>query len=84
MNDINNILSEIQSIVRTVVNDNTIIVKMDSKATNVKGWDSLAHIRILVSVEKRYSIKFSLSEMQNIKDISAFVEAIKRKIKKSK
>ena len=77
-------MSEIQSIVRTVVNDNTIIVKMDSKATNVKGWDSLAHIRILVSVEKRYSIKFSLSEMQNIKDISAFVEAIKRKIKKSK
>ena len=83
MDDIKNILSEVQSIIRTIISDDKITIKMDSTAADIKGWDSLAHIRILVSIEKHYSIKFSLSEMQNVKDISAFVKLIKEKIDKS-
>ncbi len=83
MNDEEKIFTEIQSIIRTVLNDEKILIKMESTASDIKGWDSLAHIRILVSIEKLYSIKFSLSEMQNVKDLFGFVKLIKEKIKKS-
>ena len=83
MNDDQKIFSEIQSIVCKVINDEKIIIKMESKASEIEGWDSLAHIRILVSIEKLYSIKFNLSEMQNVKDISEFVRLIKQKIDKT-
>ena len=83
MNDDQKILTEIQSIVHKVINDEKIFLKMDSIASEINGWDSLAHIRILVSIEKLYSIKFNLSEMQNLKDISEFVRLIKQKISKT-
>ena len=83
MNDDKKIFSEVQSIVRKVINDKKIIIKMESIASEIEGWDSLAHIRILVSIEKLYSIKFNLSEMQNVKDISEFVKLIKQKINKT-
>ena len=83
MNNDQKIFTEIQSIVRKVINDDKVIIKMDSTATEIKGWDSLAHIRILVSIEKLYSIKFNLIEMQNVQDISEFVRLIKQKINKS-
>ena len=59
MNVDQKIFTEIQSIVQKVINDEKIILKMDSKASEIEGWDSLAHIRILVSIEKLYSIKFN-------------------------
>ena len=83
MNDDQKIFTDIQSIVRKVINDEKVIIKMDSTATEIRGWDSLAHIRILVSIEKLYSIKFNLIEMQNVQDISEFVRLIKQKINKS-
>ena len=82
MNVDQKIFTEIQSIVQKVINDEKIILKLDSKASEIEGWDSLAHIRILVSIEKLYSIKFNLSEMQNMKDVSEFVRLIQQKIDK--
>ncbi len=60
-----------------------IFIKMESTELEIKAWDALAYTRILVSIEKLYSIKFNLSEMCNMKNISTFVKTIKEKINKS-
>ena len=79
MNDNLSILLEIKSIVRNVIGDDSIEIEMNTVAADVNGWDSLAHITIVVSTEEHYSIKFNLTEIQSIKEISGFVGLIRSK-----
>ena len=35
-------------------------------------WDSLAHINLVLEIEKQFRIKFSLGELQNLKKCKGF------------
>ena len=83
MNDNLSILLEIKSIIRNVIGDDSIEIELQTVASDVNGWDSLAHITIVISIEQHYSIKFSLTELQNIKEISGLVDLVKSKAKLS-
>tara|TARA_B100000795_G_scaffold261186_1_gene237737 strand:- start:1556 stop:1807 length:252 start_codon:yes stop_codon:yes gene_type:complete len=83
MNDNLSILLEIKSIVRNIIGDDSIEIELQTVASDVNGWDSLAHITIVISIEQHYSIKFSLTELQNIKEISGLVDLVKSKAKLS-
>jgi acyl carrier protein len=44
----------------------------------VDGWDSLAHIRLILTVEKAFKIKLSTSEigkLENVGDLVALIRA---------
>ena len=43
------------------------------------GWDSLGHLKFLLSIEKHYEIKFTMVEIMELKKISQIVEAIKNR-----
>ena len=42
-------------------------------------WDSLGHLKFLLSIEKHYEIKFTMVEIMELKKISQIVEAIKNR-----
>jgi acyl carrier protein len=46
----------------------------------VDDWDSLAHINLVTSIEKRYKIKFALGELQELKDVGDMIDLINLKI----
>jgi acyl carrier protein len=46
---------------------------------NTNNWDSLAHINLMMNLEKEFKIKFSLDEVSKIKDINSIIKIIKRK-----
>ena len=43
-------------------------------------WDSLAHLKILLEVEKKFKIKFTMKEMTEIKSFKEIHQQIKKKI----
>lgn len=47
-------------------------------AKDVDGWDSLAHIRLILTVERAFQIKFSTVEigrLENVGDLAALIQA---------
>lgn len=48
-------------------------------ASDVDGWDSLNHIRLIVAVEKHYKIRFTPSELKNFANVGQLCDAIVRK-----
>jgi len=46
---------------------------------NTNNWDSLAHINLMMNLEKEFKIKFSLDEVSKIKDINSIIQIIKKK-----
>ncbi len=46
-------------------------------AKDVSGWDSLTHIRLLLTIEKAFKIKFSTSEIGKLENVGDLVNLIK-------
>jgi acyl carrier protein len=57
--------------------DESIHVTSVLSAKDVDGWDSLAHIRLMLTVEKAFKIKFSTSEIGKLKNVGELVQLIK-------
>lgn len=71
------IYSRLVDIFRDVF-DEDIHLTSDLSAGDVDGWDSLTHIRLLLTVEKAFKVKFSTSEigkLQNVGDLVALIKA---------
>jgi acyl carrier protein len=46
----------------------------------VEDWDSLSHVTLVASVEKRFKIKFTLAELQSLKNLGDMATLIERKL----
>ncbi|MGA2634331.1 MAG: acyl carrier protein [Terracidiphilus sp.] len=75
-----NILEELQPIFRDILDQPNLVLTRASNANNVDDWDSLAHINLVVSIEKHYKIKFALGELQELKDVGDMIDLIKVKL----
>jgi acyl carrier protein len=59
--------------------DEEITVTPELSAKDVGGWDSLTHIRLILTIEKRFKIKFSASEIGKLENVGDLVNLIKRR-----
>ncbi len=75
-----NILEELQEIFRDVLDQPDLVLTRSSNASNVDDWDSLAHINLVTSIEKRYKIRFALGELQDLKDVGDMIDLIRAKL----
>lgn len=48
-------------------------------ATDVPGWDSLAHVRVLAAVEKAFDIRFRSLEVLRIRNVGELQAMVDRK-----
>lgn len=63
-----------------VFDDDEIVVSPDLTASGVEDWDSLKHIRMILSVEKAFQIRFSASEISNLKNVGELAGLIRSKL----
>jgi acyl carrier protein len=72
------IYSKLATIFEEVFDDDSIAVTPELSAKDVDGWDSLAHIRLILTIEKAFKVKFSTSEigqLENVGDLVALMKA---------
>jgi acyl carrier protein len=73
------ILADLQPIFQQALDDPGLKITMESAATNTAGWDSLAHIDIIESIERHFKVKFALGELQDLKEVGDLVTLILQK-----
>ena len=72
------IYARLVDIFQDVFDDDSIRVTPELSAKEVDGWDSLTHIRLMLTVEKAFKIKFSIPEigkLQNVGDLVMLINA---------
>ena len=70
-------LARIEEIVRDELDDENIALTEQTRASDVEGWDSLAHVRIVIAVETAFGLRFDTSDIGALKtvgDLAALVE----------
>jgi len=72
------IYARLKQIFKDVFDEDSFNVTPELSAKDVDGWDSLTHIRLILTVEKAFNIKFSTSEigkLENVGDLVRLIEA---------
>ena len=62
-----------------VLDDDELDINAATTALDVEGWDSLANIRIMVSVEKAFGVRFTAAEISNLLNVGALAELVLKK-----
>jgi acyl carrier protein len=63
-----------------VFDDDSIVLRPDLSAADVEGWDSLAHVRLLLTIERRMGIKFNAVEAGKLKNVGELIELVDSKL----
>ncbi len=74
------ILSSITEIMRDVFDLDDLDVSSETTAEDVEEWDSLSHIRLIVTVERKFGFKFKNSEIESLKNVGEFVNLVATKV----
>ena len=78
--EINGILNEIKGIFIELFKTDNIDINEKTSPENISEWDSLHHVLLIAAIEKRYKIKFELSDMLSIRSIGDICTCIIKKL----
>ena len=70
----------IRKTVEHVLGHGKFEMKDELTATDVEGWDSLTHMSIITELEKEFSVKFKLKEINKLKNMGSLIELIQSKL----
>jgi acyl carrier protein len=71
--------TQLNSIFCEVFDDEQIVIARNMTADDIDEWDSMSHIRLVLSVEKVFGVKFSSAEIGALKNVGDFIDLIGRK-----
>lgn len=60
--------------------DDTIVLKPETTAKDVDGWDSFNHLNIIVAAESRFGIRMQTTEIEKLANVGDLVSTIQRKL----
>ena len=74
------ILAQLNEVFRDVLDDEKVVLRPETTADDVEGWDSLNNIQLVVATEKKFKIRFTATEIQGFQNVGEMCEAIAKKI----
>ena len=74
------VLTEVTKIFGEVLDDDSIQLTYETTANDVKDWDSLNHIQLVVAIEKHFKIRFNFAELQKFKNVGELCDNIVAKL----
>jgi len=77
---VNHIHDRIQDIARDVFDNYDLVLTDSTTASDVEGWDSLAHVAFMYSVEEEFGVHFSDAEFAGFTDIGDLKRTLQEKV----
>ena len=74
----NAVMGSLYPIFRDVFDDDEIVIDANTTANDIDGWDSLTHIRLVISIEKALDLRFTAAEISELENVGEMVELIVR------
>lgn len=73
------VLDALTPVFRDVFDDDDIVLTAQTTANDIDGWDSQAHVMLIVAAEQRFGIKFRTAELESLRNVGHFAELIRTK-----
>lgn len=80
MKNYDEIMSELNSVFQRVFDNPKISVTSETTASDIKEWDSLTHMNLIVEIENHFAIEFEFDEVVEFRNVGEVAVAIKKKV----
>ena len=74
------IFKNLNEVFRDVFDDEEITVDENTTSNDIEDWDSLEHINLIVAVEKKFGMKFSMGEVTTMKNVGEMADIISSRV----
>lgn len=78
----NGIEEGLAEIFHDIFDDETLVVHRDLTASQVEGWDSLTHVRLLLTAERKFGVRISAAEAGQLKTVGDLMDLLQAKLEK--
>ena len=58
--------------------DEELVITRETCADDIEDWDSLEQINLLTAMEKKFGLKFNLSDVRNLENVGDLLDLIER------
>ena len=73
------VLKKLKLIFFEIFKNKKLRINFNSSANTIKNWDSLAQINIVLATEKLFKVKFSVTEVSELKNVGEIIDLIIKK-----
>jgi acyl carrier protein len=77
--DRDTVKARLTDIFRRTFADDTIELRDSMTADDVKGWDSLNHINLILAAERGFNVRLSTREVKGLKNVGNLIELLHKK-----
>lgn len=74
------IREKIQEVFRNVFNKPDLVLTDDITTEDIEEWDSMAHLNLVIALEKCFGIKFATTEIPNMQSAGTIDSIIRQKL----
>ncbi|MGE0760310.1 MAG: acyl carrier protein [Pirellulaceae bacterium] len=75
-----NVHERLELLFRNVFHDDDLRVSSDMTARDIPGWDSVAHVNLMFTIEQEFDIQFVGNELAEMKSIGELEEYLERRV----
>jgi acyl carrier protein len=69
-------LAKLQQIFRDELDNETLVLSENATPDDIDGWDSLANIRIVASIESEFGFEFDVEQIESVKSVADLLSVI--------
>ena len=73
------IYERLNGVFHSVFFDDSIHVNAETSAPDVDGWDSVAHVNLMVAVESEFGIEFTTQELESMETVGDMARLVAAK-----
>jgi acyl carrier protein len=74
------VLKQVNDIFIDVLEKKDVVLSDATTALDIEEWDSLAHIHLVVAIERSFKIRFGSKEIQSWENVGEMVDCIYSKV----
>ena len=78
----------LQNIFREVFDDEQLVLDRALTSADVPGWDSMAHLNLIIAVEAAFGVRFATAEISRLKEddqnVGTFIDLLVQKVQRGR
>lgn len=76
------ILVPLTEVFRDIFDDDSLTLRRELTAGDVAGWDSMAHVRLILAVERRFKVRLPSTKVAGLKNVGELMDLINTCLKR--
>lgn len=74
--DADSVAARLTELFREVFEDDSIVLRHEMTAGDIDGWDSMAHLRLILSIERHFKVRLPSTKVARLKNVGDMLELV--------